>query len=60
MAWTLKQANNQPINLRQKQAYFKTGDGLAVITLSTLADAKVDVNPEVDRLIESIKILDTP
>lgn len=60
VAWTLKQANNQPINLRQKQAYFKTGDGVAVITLSTLADAKVDVNPDVDRLIESIKILDTP
>ena len=58
IAWTLKVSSNQSVDVQQKQVYFKSGDGMVVITFSMLKDTEVDLNGDIERLIESIQLLD--
>ena len=55
--WTLKASGGQKINLLQKQVFFKSGEGVVYITFGTLKDAKVDLKPDLEKLIESIQLL---
>jgi hypothetical protein len=56
--FTLKTANGQALNLLQKQVFFKSGTGTVYITLGAVKGAKVDLNPDFEKLIESIRLLD--
>jgi hypothetical protein len=58
IAWTLKVSSNQNVDVQQKQVYFKSGDGMVVITFSMLKDTEVDLNGDIEKLIESIQLLD--
>ncbi len=57
-AWAMKASNNQKINLAQKQIFFKSRDGVAIVTFSTVKNATVDLSNDVNKLIESIQLLD--
>lgn len=56
--WSMKGTNNQKVTLHQKQIFFKSGDGVVGITFSTLKGVKVDLNADLEKLIESIQLLD--
>lgn len=56
--WALKVPNGQKVNLEQKQVFFKSGEGVAGITFTTIKNATVDLNPDLEQLIESIRLLD--
>ncbi len=56
--WTMKAANNQNVSLAQKQIFFKSGDGVAIITFSTVKNASVNLNDDINELIESIQLLE--
>jgi hypothetical protein len=55
--WALKITENQKINLIQRQIYFKSGKGMAVITISTTRENPFDLSSDIDQLIESIQLL---
>ena len=55
--WSMNVANNQQVNLHQKQVFFKSGDGVAIVTFSTVKNATVDLTDDVNKLIESIQLL---
>ena len=56
--WSMNVANNQQVNLHQKQVFFKSGDGVAIVTFSTVKNATVDLTDDVNKLIESIQLLE--
>lgn len=56
--WSMNAANGQKINLHQKQAMFKSGEGIVVVTFSTMKGASIDLNADVDKVIETVRLLD--
>ncbi len=56
--WTMNVTGNQQVNLHQKQIFFKSGEGVAIITFSTVKNATVDLNGDVNKIIDSIQLLD--
>ncbi|MGB8984916.1 MAG: hypothetical protein WCC12_23835, partial [Anaerolineales bacterium] len=56
--WTVTVAGGQKINLHQEQIFFKSGEGAVIITYSTVQDATVDLTADIDKIIESIRLLD--
>jgi archaellin len=56
--WTVNVAGGQKVNLHQEQIFFKSGEGAVIITYSTVQDATVDLTADIDKIIESIRLLD--
>jgi len=56
--WTVNVASGQEISLHQEQIFFKSGEGAVIITYSTVQDATVDLTADIDKIIESIRLLD--
>lgn len=56
--WSMMAADGKKVNLEQKQVFFKSGEGVAIITLSTVRNATVDLSTDLEMLIESIQLLD--
>jgi len=56
--WTVNVASGQKISLHQEQIFFKSGEGAVIITYSTVQDATVDLTADIDKIIESIRLLD--
>lgn len=56
--WAVNAAGGQKINLHQEQIFFKSGEGAVIITYSTVQDATVDLTADIDKIIESIRLLD--
>ncbi len=56
--WTMKAANNQKVSLAQKQIFFKSGDGVGILTFSTVKNASANLDDDINKLMESIHLLD--
>lgn len=56
-AWSLNAPDGKKVALQQKQIIFKSGEGVGIVTFSTIKDAKVDLSDDINKLIESIQLL---
>lgn len=56
--WSMNAPSGEKIDLKQKQVMAKTEEGIVVLTYSTVKDATVDLTVDVDKVIESFKLLD--
>ena len=56
--WNINAAGGKKVNLEQKQIFFKTGEGVVVISYATAKNATIDLSADFEMLIESIELLD--
>lgn len=57
LKWTMNVTESQKIDLTQKQVYFKSGEGMVVVTISSTTSNPFDFAADVETLIESIQLL---
>jgi hypothetical protein len=55
--WTMNAPNGEKIDLQQKQIMFKSAEGIVILTFSTVKDATVDLTADVDKVVESFRLL---
>ncbi len=56
--WSMKASGSQTVNLEQKQIFFKSGEGVVVLTFSTVKGAAMDLSADFQDLIESVQLLE--
>ncbi len=56
--WSMKASSSQKVNLHQRQILLKSGKGVVIITFSTIKNATVDLGGDLEKLIESIRLLE--